>query len=283
MEFKPIFEDNMGDYSDLVDIDIAENMGRMYYRGLAAHDPENDNPLSLLIYRLKSLEGSRNSESELLWIYAAEPSCIASLLDGYREEAGDERIVKTGFEFSSLEKEKEEALKGCGFSVKTVESRNIDVTIDDCKKLSITRKKAPSYVQSIIFLDYQEFYQGLMNILFRYDDPSQEDLAHLPKEWYEQSVSCFTKTDGRVNGFLLVHACPSGLLVPVLFFAVGPVYRVNLIEMLRFSIGRAAEIYPGDTVVRIHRRNEQVSALSSKFFPDKKGSPAVAGERVESN
>ena len=82
MEFKPIFEDNMSDYSDLVDIDIAENMGRMYYRGLAAHDPENDDPLSLLIYRLKSLEGSRNSESELLWIYAAEPSCIASLLDG---------------------------------------------------------------------------------------------------------------------------------------------------------------------------------------------------------
>ena len=281
MEIKPIFDDNISDYSDLVDVDIAENMGRMYYRGLAAHDSENDDPLSLLIYKLKSIKGSRDSESELLWIYAADPSCIRELMDGYHGEAQDERVIKTGFEFSSLEKDKEAALKECGFTISPVESRAIEVTIDDCKKLSVARKKAPSYVQSIIFLDYQEFYQGLMNILFRYDDPSQEDLAHLPKEWYEQSVSCFTKTDGRVTGFLLVHACPSGILVPVLFFALGPDYRMNLIEMLRFSIGRAAEIYPGNTVVRIHRRNEQVSALSSKFFPDKKGSPAVAGERVE--
>ena len=136
-------------------------------------------------------------------------------------------------------------------------------------------------MQSIIFLDYQEFYQGIMNILFKYNDPSQEDLAYLPKEWYEQSISCYTKTDGRVTGLLLVHACPSGLLVPILFFAVGADYKVNLLEMLRFSISRAAELYPGNTMIRIHRRNAAVSALLKKFFPDKKGEQVTVGERME--
>lgn len=120
-----------------------------------------------------------------------------------------------------------------------------------------------------------------MNILFRYDDISQEDIAYLPKDWYEQSVSCYTKTDGKVTGLLLVHACPSGILLPVLFYAVGADFKQNLIGMLRYSIRKAAEVYPGETVIRIHRRNNNVKVLSSKFFPDKKGAPAIAGERME--
>ncbi len=125
------------------------------------------------------------------------------------------------------------------------------------------------------------FYQGLMNILFRYDDPAQEDLAYLPKEWYEQSVSCFMRTDGKVSGFLLVHACPSGILVPILFFAVGTDFKISLIEMLRFSIRRAAEIYPEETVIRIRRRNTEVKALSGKLFPGKKGEPVLVCRRRE--
>ncbi|MBP5606983.1 MAG: hypothetical protein J6X66_01765 [Lachnospiraceae bacterium] len=53
--------------------------------------------------------------------------------------------------------------------------------------------------------------------------------------------------------------------------------------MLRFSIHKAAEIYPGSTVIRIHRRNGDVKKLSDKLFPDKKGDPAVAGEMIEPN
>ncbi len=162
-----------------------------------------------------------------------------------------------------------------------MESRDIDVTVDECKALFIAKKAAPSYVQSILNLTNEEFYQGLMNILFKYDNPALEDLAYLPKKWYEQSVSCYIKTDGKVTGFLLLHACPSGILIPVLLFAVGADSRMSLVEMMRFSIQKAAEIYPGNTVIRIHRRNGSVAALSNKLFPDKKGEPAIAGERFE--
>lgn len=227
------------------------------------------------------MENGRDHESELQWIYAIDSSCIAPLLEGYHKEALNEDVKRTVFESTTLGEEEAAAFETDGFSTKSVESRDIEVTIEECRNLSITKKDAPLYVQSLLFLDYQEFYQGLMNILFRYDDLGQEDLAYLPKEWYEQSVSCFTKTDGKVTGFLLVHACPSGVLIPVLYFAVGADFRINLIEMMRFSINRAADIYPGDTVIRIHRRNQETRALSEKLFPNKKGAPAVAGERAE--
>lgn len=283
MDIRTLFEDNIYEYSDHVDKDVAENMGRLNYRGIAGHDSYNDSLLSLLIWELKSIENSNDSESELKLIYAADPSQIESLLESYHTEARGENVTKTFFESTSLEKENEAALGKCGFNLRSAEGRDISVTVDECKGLSVAKKAAPPYIQSIVFLDSQEFYQGLMNILFKYDNPSLEDIGFLPKEWYEQSVSCYTRTDGKVTGFLLVHACPSGILMPILFFAVGADSRMNLIEMLRFSISRAAEIYPGDTIIRIRRRNQEVSALSKKLFPDKKGEPAIIGERAENN
>ncbi len=281
MNIRPIFEDTIYDYPEHVDADVAENMGRLYYRGISGHDPEDDSLLSLLIWELKSLDEERDTSSELKWIYAADPSHIAPLIEGYGREAKDEGVVKTLFESTSLEDETEDALKDCGFTFKAVEGRDISVTLDECKALPLAKKSAPPYIQSIALLDNQEFYQGLLNILFKYESPSQEDLAYLPKDWYDQSVSCYTKTDGKVTGLLLVHTCPSGILLPILFYAVGSDYLLNLAGMLRFSINRAAELYPGDTVIRITRRNREVAALSKKIFPDKKGAPAKVGGRQE--
>ena len=281
MEFKEILEDNISEYSDYIDSDVAENIDRLHYRGIAGHDPDTDSLLSLLIWRLQSVDDSHAADSELQWIYTADPSYISQLLAGYHEEIESKNIRKTFFEHSTLGEETEEALSDCGFTLTQVESRDINVTVDECNDLSIAKKESPPYIQSIDLLDHHDFNQGLMNVLFRYDDISQDDLAYLPKDWYEQSVSCYTKTDGKVTGLLLIHACPSGILLPVLFFAVGADYKQNLIDMLRFSIHKAAEIYPGNTVIRIHRRNNEVSALSSKFCPAKKGAPAIAGERIE--
>lgn len=281
MDFRSIVEENIFNYSDYVDRDVAENMGRVYYRGMAGFDPDDDSLLSLLIWELKSVEDVKDTESELKWIYAVDPSSIPDLLDGYRKEALYEDVKKTFFESTSLEKEKTDSLGMCGFSLASAESRDINVTVEECKELPIAKKKAPPYIQSIASLYNREFDQGLMNVLFRYDDPALEDLAYLPKEWFEQSVSCFTKTDDKVTGFFLVHKCPSGILVPVLFYAVGADSAANLIEMLRFSIRRAAEIYPGDTVIRIHRRNPEVNTLSGRFFPGRKGEKATTGERIE--
>lgn len=281
MDIKTIYEDNISGYSDIVDDDVAENMKRVYYRGLAGHDPDDESVLSMLIWEIRSVDESWDTESELKWIYAADPSFISPLMDGYQKEAHKESVRRTYFESTTLQKEQEEEFQEKGFTLSHAEGMDISVTLEECASLSIARKKAPPYVQSLVFLDEQEFCQGLMNILFRYDDPALEDLAYLPKDWFDPLVSCYIKTDDKVTGFLLVHVCPSGILVPVLLFSVGADSRMNLLEMMRFSIHRSLGIYPEDTIVRIRRRNEAVRALSGKLFPDKKGDPATSGERTE--
>ena len=281
MELRTVDENNIDEYSDIVDMDVAENIGRLYYHGLAGHDPYDDNILSLLIWELKNRDNNEDSESELKFIYSIDPSYISTLMDGYGSEAADNNVNRTFFESTSLEHGNKEALLQCDFSLEQVESRDLIITADECAKLPLAKKPAPPYVDSLGSLNSAEFYQGLMNILFKYDDPAMDDLAFLPQEWYEQSVSCFTKTDGRITGLLLVHICPSGTLVPVLFFAVGADSRLNLLEMLCFSVRQVMRIYPGDTPIRIHRRNNDVRALFGKLFPNKNGKNAVAGERIE--
>jgi hypothetical protein len=202
-------------------------------------------------------------------------------LKDYGQLAQAENVKKTFFESTSLSQEKEEALAFSGFSLSHKESKNIEVTVKDCKKIPFIKKAAPPYVQSIRNLNAQAYYQGIMNILFKYDSPMLEDLVYLPKDWFDEDISCYTKTDGKVTGLFLFHVCPSGIIVPVLFYAVGADGRMNLLEMLRFSIDKASLIFPEDTTVRIIRRNGKVSALSEKLFPGKKGASAIAGQRTE--
>lgn len=64
MEFKQIFENNISEYADYIDSDVAENIRRLQYRGIAGHDPENNKLLSLLIWRLQSVGDSLATDSE---------------------------------------------------------------------------------------------------------------------------------------------------------------------------------------------------------------------------
>ena len=78
MNLRPIFKDNAYEYSDFIDPDVAENLGRRFFRGLAAHDPGDDHILSLLIWELKAVEDLRDTESEIKWIYSDDASSIIS-------------------------------------------------------------------------------------------------------------------------------------------------------------------------------------------------------------
>ena len=96
----------------------------------------------------------------LIWIYAIDPSYISPLMENYREEAQIEDVKKTFFESTTLEKDNESALGESGFSLKSVEGMDIDVTVDECKALSIARKDAPPHIQSISLLSDQQNESG---------------------------------------------------------------------------------------------------------------------------
>ena len=90
MELRTVDENNIEEYSHIVDMDVAENIGRVFYHGLAGHDPYDDSILSLLIWELKSKDSDENPESELKLIYSIDPSYISPLMDGYGSEAADD-------------------------------------------------------------------------------------------------------------------------------------------------------------------------------------------------
>ncbi len=142
MIVKTIFEDTINEYSELIDMDTAENMQRMYYRGIAELDSDGSRALSLLIWELQSVDSPGDTTSELKFIYAADPSCISSLLKDYQQEAMDEDVKKTVFEMKSLDNDRQAALKECGFTLTPAESRDIEVTLKDCLGLPIARRKA---------------------------------------------------------------------------------------------------------------------------------------------
>ena len=91
MDIRTISEDNIGEYEGLVDEDVAENMGRMYYRGIAGHDPVSDDPLSVLIWELTSVETDLETGADLKWIYAADSDYIEAGLRRFHQPQTTEK------------------------------------------------------------------------------------------------------------------------------------------------------------------------------------------------
>ena len=279
MNIKEIMEDNIEEYSSIISEDVAENMERMYYRGLACHD-DDGGVQSAMIWELRSVEKDGDTEACIESVYADDLGSLEDLLKEYHDQAVDEEVVRSFFEITALDKEVGDALGGLGFDISSVEGSDVMLTVSELAAIPLMKKKPPSYIKSIAELDIKSYHQGIMKILFKNDVSAMEDLSYIPKNWFEQDVSCYVITDNKVNGFLLVHKFPSGILRPVLYCATGPDSVKDLAYMMIYSIGRAAEKHP-DSKVLIRRRNDKVKAMVNKLFPGKKGEPAMSGKREE--
>ena len=281
MSIIEIDEDNIEEYADIVDQDIAENMERTYFRGLVCHDPGDDSVKAAMIWELQSVEKDTDTESRIDWIYADGTDNLEPLLEAYREKNAEEEVKRSFFEIPSLDEQIGSALGGCGFDVESVESRVVRLTVDELAANPLAKKKAPDFVQSISGLDIKSYHQGVMKLLFQPDACPLEDMCYIPKTWFDQDVSCYVTTDGKVNGFLLIHEFPSGILMPLFFRASGPDASHHIAYMMIYSMQKAAEKYPGDRVVLVKRRAANIEAIVNKLFPGKKGQPATAGQRKE--
>ena len=279
MNIKEIAEDNIEDYSSIISDDVAENMERMYYRGLACHD-DDDNIASAMIWELRSVEKDCDTESRIECVYAEDPGSLETLLGEYHNQAVDEDVVRSFFELSSMDDKIGNALGELGFEVASGESHDVVLPVSELVKLPLMKKRPPDYIKSIADLDIKTYHQGIMKILFKDDVSDMEDLSYIPKTWFEQDVSCYVTTDDKVNGFLLIHEFPSGILMPVLYHATGPDYVKDLAYMMIYSIAWAYKKHP-DGKVLVRRRNKNVAAMVGKLFPGKKGEPAVSGKREE--
>ena len=281
MEVVAITEENLDEFTDVIDVDIAENIGRKYYRGIGIRD-EMDDIVASMIWEYKNANDDADTRTELMWVSMNTEEHADELFKYYREDAKFENVKTSFFDMAIPEELVSEALTKHGFTVKEHESRDIYTTVGEVAKFSLAQKKPPSYIVGLFDLTVKQYRQGVISCLYKGKKGMMEDLSGVPMGWYDQDISCAVRTDDEITGFLLVHKTPSGILMPVLFYASGPNSKMDLLNMIRFSIRSAAAECRPDTKILIRRHSQAVKALSDKLLPDKKGEPALFGKRKES-
>ncbi len=265
---------------DLIGQNVAENMEREYYSGLTYG--EEDDLQGAIVWRLDNVDSYDSLGSELVFFNARDDETAKELLDSYKEKAREEEIKKTFFELSDIPEEIINVFKENGFKVEKREGMDIYVKLSaiTSNKLFMPKKR-PRSILSLAELKNLNFRQGIANCLFNGASGINDDLALLPKEWYDEDISCAYMEDDRVIGFFLLHVLPDGCIMPVLLFGTGVDSNKNIFDMLRFSTLAASEKYDGSTTLIIRRHDEKSRKLSAYIFPKAKGDIVDAGEREE--
>ncbi len=280
MKYLKITEDNLEEYAALLPPDMAECIGREYCRAVTLAEAGEDGPV--LVYELKNAdEEEEDTAAELLWMHFAGVKEAEALLEAYREAAAEEEVARTSYEFTEYDEDLKEALTAAGFTAYERESRDLVVSLEELAAHPVAKGREPSYIAGLEELMVRQYRRGIMDCLFHKRKGVYEDLASLPMSFFDEQVSSCVMADGRTNGFLLVHALPSGQLVVGYMCAFEPDMKLNLAMMIRRSIQAAASKYPADTRVILRRHNEATANLTAKLFPKKTGATALAGEREE--
>ncbi len=276
-----ITEENLDELKEYLGEDIAENIGREYYNGITSMNPV-DGPEAAIVWCIRKADSFDDTESEICFFSSDDEEGGEELLEEYAGRIADDNVVRSFFEFEEIREEAYDLLNRDGFGVEKKEGRNIKVKLGDISKMKFAaKKKTPPYIVSLEKLSQLQFRQGVTNCMFSGRTGLNEDLTMLPVDWYDTEISACMITDGKINGFFLIHRTASGVLVPVLLFASGVNAGKDILNLLRFSVNAAAENYPPDTKVLICRHDKKTEELAAYLFPGKKGMKVYCGERAE--
>ena len=284
MEIREISEDNVQNYVSLVGMDLAENMERTFYRGLAVEGEENRETLALMIWQLMDSEQEDlENVNSIEWFMAKDEEAGEELLKAYGEWVEREEVRVSRFAIPAKPDALERAvLKKAGFSTKLTEGDNIVVKVSEFKNLPFVKKRVKD--ESVCLLKeatIRMFRKGVYRLTSVNLRGLCEDLSYLPMSWFDPEVSSFSVKDELINGFLLFHREPSGSLSLVLMAALGKEYQKTLVQMMRQSVYAMEEYCTDETRVIIKRHNQAAFQLSEKLFPRGFGTPVYVGERRE--
>ena len=272
-------EETIEKFADMLGEDYTDDLNREFYRGLGAVD-DNDNPIGAIVYELKNYEEETETKSEIMTVICEDDEVRSALMDTYKAAVASEQVTESFFELP--DQNSKEFFEKIGFNSIAGEGSIITVSLEDLMKPAVMKGKVPEHIGCIGDLVVRQYRKGVTRFLFMGKKGLLEDLAYLPVNWFETDISAYSEQDGKINGFLLVRKTHAGTLDVKLFIATGPDYIINLISMLRFTVQKAYELYPPETLCVIKRHNEQSRALAKKLIPDAKGEIAISGERKES-
>ena len=107
MEIVHLSKENLYEYEDFLGADIAENIGREFYRGMVAC--EGGEPEAGLIWELTGLyDDMSQTQSRIEWYHAEDAESLEFLLDTYTYTISKDGVEKSFFEFEEPPEENEE-------------------------------------------------------------------------------------------------------------------------------------------------------------------------------
>lgn len=279
MELIEIASENVKEFKDFMDEDIMDDFSRVFFRGIGVMD-DDENPMGALIYELVDSDSDADTKSDIKCIKAEDDDIILKLQSGYKEAVYDGNITESFYETEDVIFA--DNLVAAGFSKKEIESKKIYFPVSILDKLPLKMDvKLPEHIDSVNVLSVLQYRSGIKKFVFNGVDGAVRDLVYLPLSWYDMEVSSCSVTGGSVDGMFLIRRTPSGQLHAVMYAAFGPDYRKTLAYLMIYSVKKAKELYPPETMVMVDRHNDKVTKMAQKLFPGCRGRDVFSGSRSE--
>ena len=279
-------EDNITTYENYLGLDIAEYIGRAYYRGLAAKD-DNSIVVASILWVLKGYSnGTKNTVSNIIWARCDDKEAFDALMKEYTAcvkalGVKTSRVTlpaKNGKELRAL-------FRDAGFEMGIDESDIVTVKVSELSDMPFMQKlkkiKLSENIKLLNEITLRPFRRSIKKCIGRGIYGLCEDLDELPVEYFEDDVSCVSVLDGEINGLFLFHKRPSGVMAIQLLICLDGSFKTTIPHMMRRFVTAMEEKYGPDALVELDRHNEQSLLLSEKLLPRGLGMPIYSGDRSE--
>ncbi len=279
MNIIEITKENTAAFADILGDDLTVDMGRSCFRGFGALD-ELDRPRGAIVFELFGADQNRDTTSRIRLLEGESDEIKDELKDAY---AGGVREIEISESFyATPDNVLAEYLEHIGFSKDQTESKEIVLSLSDIENLPIKLSaKIPPYVMNLSRASVIQYRNFIKRTILKGNKGSVEDLAYLPRSWFDGDISSCVVTDEKLDGIFLIRKTPSGELHTALYVAYGPDYIKNLGFMLVNTINSAILKYPPATKVVINRHNVAVKKLTGKLLHGFTGSEEFSGKRTE--
>lgn len=279
MTITQITEENNAQLADLIPAETRSNLGREYFRGLAANN-DNGLPDAVIVWEIKSLEDETEpTRAEILCFEASDRAGGEELLDAFEQSVQTAGIHLITFELDSMGEMPKSILSDSGYRLTEDESRDITVSVSEFSSLKLAEKSAPEYIRSLSDITSRQFKAAVMTSVFHGRYGLLDDLPHIPVTRFDPDISSCVITDDRVRGLLLVHGTKNGNYIVELLFSAEPDANINMLNMIRHSVRQAKRICSMDDRVILRTSTQAAKLLVKKLFPGKTGMRVIKGEK----
>ena len=283
MNILALDENLIEQYKEYIPEDLAEDLERNFFHGLIA--VSDGSPVGGIIWEVRNVVTSEEMEKEssIHWIRLEDQDAARSLFEFYKLSIDIDDVVKSVYTLPARDfQEGKVALLEAGFTVDLMEGDVIRATLSDIMALPIFKKIKPQDdIKTLYTLSQSGFNVAIRRFAERGNKGICEDLEYLPREYFDNYVSCYCQMDDMINGILLFHAKQPGELQIVLMSAIGEESQRIVAQMMSYALACAKPLYKPSTQICIERHNYMTLALSEKLFPSGFGIPVYTGSRQE--